>query len=91
MKYLSDNCRKNAYCNFEYQHDIGKKMVGVQKVIHIKKIIKKFQWFFSSPSYERNGLSNFFQNLFSTLFFSHQDRLSRFRENLIFLFFKNRL
>ena len=69
-------------------------MVGVQEVIHFNKIIKKCQQFFSSPSRERNGFLNFFQNLFSTLYniyFSHQDRLSRFRENLMFLFFKIRL
>ena len=40
------------------------------------------------------GSQIFFQNLFSTLYniyISHQDRFSRFRENLIFLFFKIRL
>ena len=42
MKYLSDNFRKNRYYNFEWEHDIGKKMVGVQEVIHIEKIIKRF-------------------------------------------------
>ena len=36
------------------------------------------------PFYKRNEFLIFFQNLFSTLYniyFSHQDRLSRFREN----------
>ena len=59
-------------------------MVGVQEVIHIKKIIQKLKIKFSPPFYKRNGFLNFFQNLFSTLYniyFTHQDRLSRFREN----------
>ena len=40
MKYLSENFRKNIYFHFEFEHDI-EKMVGVQEVIHIKKIIQK--------------------------------------------------
>ena len=42
MKYLSANFRKNIYYHFEAEHDI-KKIVGVQKVIHIKKIIQKLK------------------------------------------------
>ena len=42
MKYLSENFRKNIYCHFEFEH-VNEKMVGVQAVIHIKKIIQKFK------------------------------------------------
>ena len=35
-------------------------MVGVQKVIHIKKIIQKFKKIILPPFYERNGLFKFF-------------------------------
>ena len=59
-------------------------MVGVQEVIHIIKIIQKFKKTILPPFYKWNGFLNFFQNLFSTLYniyVSHQDRLSRFREN----------
>ena len=59
-------------------------MVGVQEVIHIKKIIQKLKKNFLPPFYKRNGFLNFFQNLFSTLYniyFIYQDRLSRFWEN----------
>ena len=63
-------------------------MVGVQEVIQIKKIIRKLKKkTILPPFYKRNGFLNCFQNLFSTLYniyFSHQDRLSRFRENYIF-------
>ena len=58
-------------------------MVGVQEVIDIKKIIQKLKKKFLPSFYKRNGFLNFFQNLFSTLcsiYFSHQDWLSRFRE-----------
>ena len=54
---------------------------------HLKnysKIIKKLNKKFLPPLYKRNGFFNFFQNLFSTLYniyFSHEDRLSRFQEN----------
>ena len=34
---------KNIYCNFECEHDIGKKMVGVQEVINVWKIVEKLQ------------------------------------------------
>ena len=43
MKYLSEIFRRNIYCHFEFEHDIEKKMVSVQEVIHIKKIIQKFK------------------------------------------------
>ena len=79
MKYLSENFQKNI-CHFEFEHDI-EKMVGVQEVIHILKIIQKLKKKFLPPFYKRNGFFNFFQNLLSTLYniyFSHQDRLSRF-------------
>ena len=59
-------------------------MVGIQEVIHIKKMIQKLKKKFLPPFYKRDGFLNFFQNLFSTLYniyFIHQDRLSRFREN----------
>ena len=84
MKYLSENFQKNIYCYIEFEHDIEKKMVGVQEVIHIKKIIQKLKKKCLPPFYKRNGFLNFFQNLFSTLYniyLSHQDRLSRCREN----------
>ena len=61
-----------------------KKMVFVQKVIHIKKITQKLKKNFLPPFYEGDGFLNFVQNLFSTLYntyFSHRDRSSRFREN----------
>ena len=83
MKNLSEIFRKNIYCHFEFKHDI-EKMVGVQEVIHIHKIIQKLKKKFLPIFYKRNGFSNFFQSLFSTLYniyFNHQDRLSRFREN----------
>ena len=35
-------------------------MLSVQEVIHFKKIILKFQQFFSSSSRERNGFLHFF-------------------------------
>ena len=57
-------------------------MVGVQEVIRIKQIIQKLKRKCLPPFYRRNGFLNFFQNLFSTLYntyFSHQDRLSRYR------------
>ena len=84
MKYLSENVWKNIYYHFEFEHDIEKKIVRVQKVIHIKKIIQKLKKKCLPYFYKRNEFLNFFQNLFSTLYniyFSHQDRLSRFREN----------
>ena len=42
MKNLSENFWKNIYCHFEFEHDI-EKMVSVQEVIHIKKIVQKFK------------------------------------------------
>ena len=43
-------------------------MVGVQEVIHTKKIIKKFKKKCLPPFYKRNGFLNFFRHLFSTLY-----------------------
>ena len=68
-------------------------MVGVQEVIHIKKIIQKLNKKLLPHFYKWNGFLNFYQNLFSTLYniyFSHEARLSRFQENYIFWFFKIR-
>ena len=65
-------------------------MVGVQEKFHLKKIIQKLEKKCLPPFYKRNGFLNFFQNLFITLYniyFSHQDRLSRFRENYFFFIF----
>ena len=59
-------------------------MVGVQEEIHIKKIIQKLKKKNFPPFYEQNGFLNFSRTLFRTLYniyFSHQDRIIRFREN----------
>ena len=54
------NFSKNIYCHFEFEYDI-EKMVGVQEVIHIKKIIQKFEKKCLTPFYKRNGFLNFFR------------------------------
>ena len=42
IKYLSDNFRKNIYCNFECEHDIGKKWWVFKKQFIWKKLFKNF-------------------------------------------------
>ena len=59
-------------------------MVGVQEVIHIKKIIQIFKINFLLPFYKRTGFLIFFQNLFGALYniyYSHEDRLNSFQRN----------
>ena len=82
------------------QEDVGYQVFRPLTVFHLewcsrssshKKNYSKIKKKILPPFYERNGFLNFVQNLFSTLYniyFSHQDRFSRFRENFIFEFFK---
>ena len=80
--FSGQNFQKNICYYFEFEHDT-EKMVGVQKVIPIKIFFQKLKKKFLPPFYKRNGLLNFFQNLFSTLYniYFSQDRLSCCREN----------
>ena len=55
------------YIVIEFEHNI-EKMVSVQEVIRIKKIIRKLKKNFLPPFYKRNEFLNFLQNLFSTLY-----------------------
>ena len=60
MNYLSDNFRKNIYCHFEREHDIGKKWV-FKKYFILKKLFKNFNNFFHTLLISGMGSRIFFR------------------------------
>ena len=61
VKYLSDNFRKNIYCNFECGHDIGKNGGCSRSNVFLKNYLKICTIFFNPFSWTKWVLEVFFK------------------------------